>query len=153
MHKTENYGSIWKSELTIKNSSLWASIWALIEENWSNTLEVTIFDKSGIFGFSCLYFASILPIFGKPGRSPKNPNQIAPTYPPGYFERVFNIRSEIPRLWDILKEPNAHVASGQLKVALLRCLWWNSKMNETVNKWMKRYFVNKSTRLMKSSKS
>ena len=35
---------------------------------------------------------------GKPGRSPEKPNQIAPTYPSGYFERVCNIRSEIPRL-------------------------------------------------------
>ena len=109
MHKTENYRSIWKSELTIKTNSLWASIWALIEENWLETLEDTICDKSGIFGVFKAFFAYILPIFGKPGRSPKNPNQIAPTYPPGYFERVFNIRSEIPRLWDILKEPNVHV--------------------------------------------
>ena len=73
----------------------------------------------------CLYLTknSDFATPGKPGRSPKNPNQIAPTYPPGYFERVFNIRSEIPRLWDILKEPSVRLKSWFWRTYDKFCCW------------------------------
>ena len=77
---------------------------------FQRTVKITFFDQNSNFMKNSNFATP-----GKPLRSPKNQNQIASAYQFGYFQRVSNVASNIPRYLCIMKEPNAHLTSVQAK--------------------------------------